>query len=68
MIYGLTLQKVGPALEFRCPLCWLTLQRKALSARIVIRCERHSDNFGEWVSEAEMEREKIELAKRIGLS
>jgi hypothetical protein len=30
-------------------------------------CEIHPDNFGEWTSEAEMQQEKVALAKRIGL-
>jgi hypothetical protein len=32
-----------------------------------IYCQTHPENFGQWGSEAEMEREKQELARRIGL-
>ena len=32
-----------------------------------IYCEVHPNNFGEWHSQEEMEREKVDLAKRIGL-
>jgi len=34
---------------------------------IKIYCPVHPENFGAWKSEEEMEREKLEPAKRIGL-
>jgi hypothetical protein len=67
VIYGLTLQRVGSALAFRCPLCWRPLVRESTPTKIAIRCEQHPEYFGEWPSEVEMEWEKIELAKCIGL-
>lgn len=69
MIFGLTVQGLGDILELRCPEC---VQRGALvsplvreseGSRIRIHCEVHTA-FGEWMSEAEMEWEKIDLAKR----
>ena len=73
MIYGLTVQRLGHLLEFRCPDCSkpkvyrhpLIWESKAL---LRIYCEVHPNNFGEWRSEAEMEQENLDLAKRIGLS
>jgi len=32
-----------------------------------IYCETHPENFGQWASEAEMEKDKRELVSRIGL-
>jgi hypothetical protein len=72
VIYGLTLQKIGHLLEFRCPECArlrayrLPLVRES-KALIRLYCEVHPECFGEWRSEAEMENKKFELAKRIGL-
>lgn len=72
MIYGLTVQKIGHLLEFRCPQCnklgayRLPLIRESKPV-LKIYCETHPDNFGEWLTETEMEQEKSELAKRIGL-
>ena len=34
---------------------------------IRLLCGVHPENFGEWQSESEMEREKLALAERIGL-
>ena len=71
MIYGLTVQKTGSFFEFRCPECGWDLAyqplKRELRPRLRIFCTTHPDNFGEWASEAEMQREKLELAKRIGL-
>jgi hypothetical protein len=72
VIYGLSVQKFGHLLEFRCIDC---LRSKAfrfpmireLGPTLRIYCETHPENFGEWGSEAEMERDKRELASRIGL-
>jgi hypothetical protein len=72
MIFGLTIQVSGVALELRCPECVKrstsvsALVRESAASRIRIYCEFHP-NFGEWQSEAEMEREKLDLARRIGL-
>jgi hypothetical protein len=34
---------------------------------LTLRCELHPENFGEWHSEAEMDQDKRDLARRIGL-
>jgi hypothetical protein len=73
MIYGLTVQKLGHLFEFRCSDCSeprvyrhpLIRETKPL---LTIFCKVHTNNFGEWRSEQEMEQEKLYLAKRIGLS
>ncbi len=71
MIYGLGLQKVGHSFELRCLECTSLTGRISLmrsdQARVKLYCRIHPENFGEWNSEGEMEREKRELAKRIGL-
>ncbi len=72
MIYGLTVQKVGRSFELRCLECTsltgrITLVRST-TPRLRVHCEVHPDNYGEWASEAEMEKEKLALAKRIGLA
>ena len=72
MIYGLSVQKIGDSLEFRCSEC---MRSKAQHLPLVwkfdnylkIYCEAHPDNYGQWRSETEMEQDKIALAKRIGL-
>jgi len=72
VIYGLSVQKIGHSLEFRCSEC---MRSRAYYLPLVwqfdnylkIYCEAHPDNYGQWPSEAEMEQEKISLAKRIGL-
>lgn len=72
MIFGLTIQKVGRRFELRCPECTLITGRIGLireeSPRLRLYCKQHPDIFGVWESEAEMEREKLALAKRIGLT
>jgi len=71
VIYGLTVQQVGRFFEFRCPQCAsqgdlrpLILERSGV---VKIYCQTHLDNFGVWASAADMQREKLALAKRIGL-
>ncbi len=72
MIFNLTLQKVGKRFELRCPECTTLSGRLGLvretSPRLKLYCKQHPDNCGVWSSEEEMEREKVELAKRIGLA
>ena len=71
MIYGLTIQKVGKAYQLRCPECTCLTGRLGLVRQdgpsVRLHCRVHPENFGEWRSEAEMEREKLDLAGRIGL-
>lgn len=71
MIYGLTIQKVGKCFELRCPECTCLTGRLGLvrqdGPRIRLHCRVHPENFGEWLSEVEMEVEKLALANRIGL-
>lgn len=71
MIYGLTIQKVGQRFELRCPECTILTGRIDLvreeDSAIRLHCPVHPENFGSWHSEEEMEREKLELAARIGL-
>ena len=73
MIYGLTVQKFGNQFELRCPECRRVapvpapLVRESRPSRLSIRCEVHPENFGEWLSESEMEEEKRNLAKEIGI-
>jgi hypothetical protein len=72
VIYGLSVQKFGHLLEFRCIEC---MRSKAFRFPMIreseptlrIYCETHPENFGQWASEAEMEKDKRELASRIGL-
>jgi hypothetical protein len=45
----------------------MPLVRKVKESIITIHCETHPENFGEWHSPAEMEQEKHDLAKRIGV-
>jgi len=72
MIFGLTVQKIGPLFELRCPECtrlgvaYSPLVRESTPTSIRVYCETHGTS-GVWASELEMEREKIDLAKRIGL-
>jgi hypothetical protein len=72
VIFGLTIQKVGKRLELRCPECTVLTGRIGLireeSPRLKLYCKHHPDIFGVWNSEAEMEDEKLALAKRIGLA
>ena len=71
MIYGLTVQKIGRSFQFRCLECTSLTGRITLirtdRPRLRVSCEVHPENFGEWPSEEEMEREKLALARRIGL-
>jgi hypothetical protein len=72
VIYGLSVQKFGHLLEFRCVDCMRSnafrfpMIRKS-QPTLRIYCETHPENFGQWASEAEMEKDKRELASRIGL-
>ena len=72
MIYGLTVQKIGRSFQFRCLECTSLTGRITLirtdHPRLRVSCEVHPENFGEWASEEEMEKEKLALAQRIGLS
>lgn len=72
MIFGLTIQKVGKRFELRCPECTCITGRLGLvretNTSLKLYCKEHPDNFGVWTSEAEMEREKLALAQRIGLT
>lgn len=72
MIYGLTIQKVGKTFELRCPECTCLSGRLGLVRQngppIRLYCRVHPDNFGQWHSESEIDREKLSLAKRIGLA
>ena len=71
VIYGLTIQKVGTNFELRCPECTCLTGRLGLvrqdGVRIRVQCRVHPENFGEWNSEPDMERERLALAGRIGL-
>ena len=71
VIFGLTIQKVGKRIELRCPECTCLTGRLGLvrenGPRLKLYCQQHPDNLGVWSSEEEMEREKLALAKRIGL-
>lgn len=71
MIYGLTVQKIGRSFQFRCLECTSLTGRITLirtdTPRVRVSCEVHPENYGEWTSEAEMEQEKLALARRIGL-
>lgn len=71
MIFGLTIQKVGKRFELRCPECTILTGRLGLvredRPRLKLYCKQHPEIFGVWESEAEMEQEKLALAKRIGL-
>jgi hypothetical protein len=73
MIYGLSIQRVaGDRLEFSCPKC-MNLKRlhspltKEPGPLVTVHCPLHPENYGQWESEDEMERDKLNLAKRIGL-
>jgi len=72
VIYGLSVQKFGRLLEFRCIDCMRSkafpfpMSRES-GTTIRIYCETHPENFGQWGSEAELEKDKRELARRIGL-
>ncbi len=74
MICGFSVQKFGHLLEWRCLDCMrlrayrFPLLREHRPTTLTLRCEVHPENFGEWRSEAEEEREKNQLAKRIGLT
>lgn len=71
MIYGLTVQKIGRSFQFRCLECTSLTGRITLirsdGPRLRVSCEVHPENFGEWASAEEMEKEKLALAQRIGL-
>jgi hypothetical protein len=71
VIYGLTIQKVGKSFELRCPECTCLTGRLGLvrqdGPRIRLHCRVHPENFGEWSSDPDMDREKLVLAGRIGL-
>ena len=71
LIYGLTIQMIGKLFDFRCPECTVVRGRMDLTSDegppITIYCKSHPENFGQWRTREEMEREKSELAKRIGL-
>jgi len=71
VIYGLTVQKIGRSFQFRCLECTSLTGRITLirtdRPRLRVSCEVHPENFGEWASEEEMEKEKLALAQRIGL-
>lgn len=72
MIFGLTVQKVGKRFELRCPECTVLTGRLGLireeQPQLKLYCKQHPDICGVWQSEAEMESEKLALAKRIGLT
>jgi hypothetical protein len=72
VIYGLTIQKVGKRFELRCPECTILTGRLGLvrqeDSLIRLHCPVHPENFGQWHSDEEMEREKRTLAERIGLA
>lgn len=72
MIYGLTIQMIGKAFDFRCPECALLVGQTKLIREdgppINVYCGNHPENFGQWTTVQDMEREKLELAKRIGLA
>jgi hypothetical protein len=72
VIYGLTVQKIGRAFQFRCLECTSLTGRITLvrtdRPRLRVSCEVHPENYGEWASEEDMEKEKLALARRIGLS
>jgi len=71
MIHGLTIQKVGKRLDLRCPECTLITGRIGLIREegppIKLYCKLHPENYGQWRSAEEMEREKQALAERMGL-
>jgi len=71
VIYGLTIHRAGKHLKLRCLECTILTGRIGLvredDSDIKMYCPVHPENFGAWKSEEEMEREKLELAKRIGL-
>jgi len=71
MIYGLTLQKAGKQLDLRCPECTLITGRIGLVREagppLKLYCRLHPENYGQWRSPEEMEREKQALAARMGL-
>ena len=71
MIYSLTIQKIGKNLEFRCPECTLLTGRIGLvrdeGPPIKLYCPIHPENFGQWRTPEDMEREKAALASRMGL-
>jgi hypothetical protein len=72
VIHALTIQRVGKGFALRCPECTCVTGRLGLvrqnDTRIRLYCRVHPENYGEWQSEAEMEREKLALAERIGLN
>jgi len=72
LIFNLTIQEVGKRLELRCPECTTLSGRiglvKETSPRLKLYCKQHPENYGVWKSEEDMERDKLELAKRIGLA
>ena len=71
MIFGLTVQRIGKRFEYRCPECTVVSGRLGLvreeRPRLKLYCKQHPDICGVWTSEADMEDEKLALAKRIGL-
>lgn len=72
MIYGLTIQRVGKTFELRCPECTCLTGRLGLIRQdgppIRLYCRLHPGNCGQWHSEAEIDREKLSLAERSGLT
>ena len=71
MIYGLTIQKVGKQLVFRCLECTLLTGRTGMirveGPPLKLYCHVHPQNYGQWRTPEEMEREKLALATRLGL-
>ena len=71
MIYGLTIQKVGKQLVFRCLECTLLSGRIGMiqveGPPLKLYCHGHPQNYGQWRTPEEMEREKLALATRMGL-
>jgi hypothetical protein len=71
VIYGLTIQKVGKQLAFRCLECTLLTGRLGLIQEdgppFKLYCRVHPENYGQWNTPEEMEREKLALAARLGL-
>lgn len=71
MIHGLTLQKVGKRFDLRCPECTSITGRIGLVMEdgppLKLFCRVHPENYGQWRTAADMEKEKLELAARIGL-
>ena len=71
MIYGLTIQKVGKLLVFRCLECTLLTGRIGMIQEegppLKLYCHVHPQNYGQWRTPEEMERERLALAARMGL-